>query len=155
MIRMKRMNKIQKKIYKEYKKTGKVWADCPRSCGKTELIMRIIEEEVKKGKTVGLFTLSREHSNRIRNMLKERLSPKEMKLVYLRDEHANVRCYDELYHPGGNMNQKHVCLRTRPHPLLTFTWRDMDKTSQKNMNKIKKEIGQECWAREFNNGVIE
>lgn len=150
-----KLNNIQKKIYEQYKKTGKVWADCPRQCGKTELIVRIVKEETKKGNRVGVFSRNGAMNSMLLARLKKELPKEQYRLVMPNHELAEVRVFDEMYHLGGLMNQKHVCLRTRDHPLMQFTWRDMDEKEQEELKKLKDKISPDMWALEFNNGVNE
>jgi len=144
------LNKIQKQIYEQYQEKGKVWADCPRQCGKTELIILIAKEEMEKGNKVFIKTVSQKL---LVIILEEKLK-KFKNLIVDREQTADVIIYDELYYDtlvrrGEDSNKKIVCLRTRVHPLLTFSYLDLDKKWYPDIDKLKKEIGKECFELEF------
>lgn len=40
-------NNVQQQIRDEYYKTGNVWAECPRGCGKTSLIINVAKSSKK------------------------------------------------------------------------------------------------------------
>ena len=68
-----KLNKIQKAIYDEYKIKGKVWAECPRQAGKTELLLYIAEEELRAKKKIMFRTFSQRNIARIMDLLRKKL----------------------------------------------------------------------------------
>lgn len=152
-----KLNKIQQRIYNEYKFKGSVWADCPRQCGKTELLLNIAEEEIKCKHKVYISSFSCNNTKRIINLLKDRLRehPIQLKKYLVTDEYsADVILYDEIYYDVMNHrnNKNVVCLRTRLHPTLAFTYLDLESDIKKNVSGLKKHMSKEQWNIEFNNG---
>lgn len=153
-----KLNKIQKEIYDEYRMNGKVWADCPRQSGKTELILLIAEQELRIGNKICIVSMSEMHRRRIINKLRDNLKEDYRKLepLILDNFHeidADVAFYDEVYYDCMvKSTKKVVCLRTRQHHTLTFTWKDLENTMKHTVKSLKKTMNKKQWDLEFNNG---
>ena len=151
-----KLNKIEKEIYDEYRMNGKVWAECPRQSGKTELILLIAEQELRIGNKICIVSMSEMHRRRIINKLMQNLKEDYRKLEPLILENeidADVVFYDEVYYDCMvKHSKKVVCLRTRQHHTLTFTWKDLENTMKQTVKSLKKTMNKKQWALEFNNG---
>lgn len=142
-----KLNKIQKTIYEEYIKNGKVWAECPRQSGKTELILFILKEEMKKGKTVMVRSVNPNQTRRIKNLINV-----ENKSLLVKDEEcAEVILYDEIYYDILKQpnNKKIVCLRTPQHKTLRFNYKDLPFSKQKIILEKKKTLTEEQFQMEY------
>ena len=159
-----KLNRIQQTIYEEYQKVGRVWADCPRGCGKTTIMIKIIVEELLKDKKVSLGTIHQKQFKQIEQKIKEALalSGNETKihnLINNNDLISEISINDEVYydlHKKKQNHQKILCLRTRPHKLFNFTYLDLDIPvipvifSKEEIERKKKELSSEQFDLEFN-----
>lgn len=153
-----KLNKIQRAIYDEYIAKGRVWADCPRQSGKTEILLHIAEMEIRLKNTVFIKSLNRMSTDRILAQLRQKMGKDFIKFkwyVVFDEALAKVVLYDEIYYDlydykKGNP-KKIVCLRTRLHPTFQFTYLDLPKQSQKLVLGMKKIMSKEQWDVKFNN----
>jgi len=157
-----KLNNIQTQIYIEYKINNKVWADCPRQCGKTELLVYIAIEELKNHNRI-LYKAPTEGMKKLfyERLIKELENESIHLLKYiLKDELIrnvpDVILYDEIYFDLLNNDNIHcpekiICLRTKLHKTLYFNYQDMEEETQKYIKLHKKFMSEEQFKIEFNN----
>lgn len=149
------LNKIQQDIYNEYKSKGKVWAECPRQAGKTELLLYIAEQELRLNKTIMIRTFSQINRVRVMNLLKKKLGTEFIKFIRFivsNEAFADVVFCDEIYYDLMNnqrRNQSIVCLRTPLHKTLRFDYTDLPKPMQQNILKLKQQMSKEQFYIEY------
>lgn len=149
-----KLNKIQQAIFDEYKTNGKVWAECPRQSGKTELLLFIAEQELKCGKKIMINSFSTMGLTRILNLLREKLKPKYGKLSHLivkDDRNADVVLFDEIYYDLAipRKDQNVVCLRTPQHKTLRFNYEHLPEDMKEKVTELKKSMSKEQFDIEF------
>ncbi len=147
------LNKIQREIFDAYVMQGKVWAECPRQSGKTQVICVIAEMEAGIGSNIFI----KAPNVMARRLVLDRLSKKALKQVVTDERDANVVLYDEVYYDRykshkSSCNPKIVCLRTKWHRTLIFTHKDLGKEAMKVAKRMKKVMAREEWELMFNGG---
>jgi len=148
------LNKIQQAIYNEYRMVGKVWAECPRQAGKTELLLFIAEQELKCNKKIMFKSFNKINLVRILDLLKERLKKeykKLSKLIVTDNKDADVVFFDEIYYDLAipRKDQKVVCLRTPLHKTLRFNYNQLPEDMKKYALKLRKSITKEQFDINF------
>jgi len=158
------LNNIQRKIRNEYLRYGQVWADCPRQSGKTEILIDIAKDELLKGNKI--FIKSINHNNeiyivrRLAGILQfhEEKAQELFDNIVINESDADIIIYDEVYYDiiTNPTNKNIICLRTRQHRILTFTYLDIDDKEKKNeIIDLVHMIPKKQWNLEFNNGENE
>ena len=151
-----KLNKIQQDIYDEYRSKGKVWAECPRQAGKTELLLLIAEQELRANKKIMIRTFSRMNLVRVMKLLRKKLGKDYNKfkdLIISNETYADVVFYDEIYFDLMNnqrQNQKIVCLRTPLHKTLRFNYTHLSKQVREKVVEMKQQMSKEQFDIEFN-----
>ena len=153
------LNKIQKQIYEEYQRKGRVWAECPRQSGKTELLSRIAIEEIEKGKTIFIKspTLRMRYSllRKIEAMLAHEFERYSWRIADT-EELADVILYDEIYydllsvmHRKNKKDVKIVCLRTPMHKTLRFNYTQLPGRHQEWIKHMRNSMCENEFEIEF------
>ena len=138
---MNKLNKLQKKAYKEFEKTGRVFIDAPRRSGKTTLLQYIVEQNPDK--SIGVFS---SYGQRFVQLLYGKYKNCKYNNFY-----AEILIGDEAMITGFDRVDHKIACAFTGCPRIT-KWTDpYNKQKLEYIKKFEREMSKEHYQKEFGN----